>query len=280
MIPTRGAKITAWGARLLREPLLHFLLLGVALFGLEWHLTAAGRERIVIDAVSVEQLVREREALALRALSPEEQRELVEAYVEDELLYREAYRRGLDRADGRMRRNLILKMRGLLVDEIPEPTEEALRDYYLANPERFVQPALLDLAHVLFLNASDIPENFLQALNDGADPAGYGVTLPGFARRLTGLSPQSLVRVFGEDGARRVLAVKDANWHGPLETARGFHFVRVVDRRPERQPSFEEARPYVEDAWLLAQSRSRLARELTELRKRYHIVLPPLPGAG
>ena len=97
--------------RLLREPMLHFFALAALLFVLEAYFSAGQKTRIVVDQVTADYLIRQREDLELRVLDEAERASVVDAYVEDEILYREAYRRGLDQGDSRMRRNLILKMR-------------------------------------------------------------------------------------------------------------------------------------------------------------------------
>lgn len=259
--------------RWLREPLLHFLLVGALLFGAEQWFASRTPARIVIDRATVEQLIRQREQLELRKLTPEERRRVIAAYVDDEILYHEAYRRGLDRVDSRLRRNLILKMRGLLTDEIPDPPEQTLRRYYRENPGRFVQPVTLDLEHILFLNEDDVPPDLPEALARGASPDRFGTILPGLGRRLPGLTRSSLARVFGAEAAGRIMTLEDDRWHGPIRSRRGIHFVRVMARHPAQQPSYDEIRAYVRDVWLLEQSRARVQQELQRLRGQYTIIV-------
>lgn len=113
--------------RILYEPLFHFLILAGLLFFVDALLSVDTKEQILVDRQTAQYVIKLREELELRPLSPEEKQAVVENYVADEILYRESYKRGLDKSDTRMRRNLILKMRGLITDEVKTP------DYLLST---------------------------------------------------------------------------------------------------------------------------------------------------
>lgn len=93
--------------KILQEPLVHFLLLASLFFISDAIYSARQKEQIIISQQTVDYLIKQRETMALRELSPEEKKLAVKTFVEDEILYLEAYKQGLDRRDTRMRRNLI-----------------------------------------------------------------------------------------------------------------------------------------------------------------------------
>lgn len=136
--------------KFLKEPLIHFLVLAALLFIAEYLFSAQQKERMVVDQQSIDFLIKQRTDLELRTLTEEEKRETVENYIDDEILLREAYKRGLNNNDSRMRRNMILKMRGLLQGEAEEPTEEELKVFYKNYPDQFQQPALFSMYQVFF----------------------------------------------------------------------------------------------------------------------------------
>ena len=259
--------------RALREPLLHFVLLAGLLFLADHLFTRAQRKEIVVDQQSIDFLIKQREDLALRPLSPEERQETVDTFIEDEILYREAYERGLDRGDTRMRRNLILKMRGLLAGEIGEPTQEELHAWYDENIDRFVRPPYMTLRQVFFSNSDAVPATLLDRLNDGLDPETVGKNRMDAPRTLLRQSPRDVVFRFGAKAARAILAIDDDRWHGPFETPRGIHFVRVADREPSRVLSYEEVQQYIAGEWAMAKNRERVEREVEGLRDNYRIVI-------
>ena len=124
-----------WNA-LRREPLVHFLALAALLFVAYQLLTPSDREPIVIEQASMDELARRQEELLARPPSDEERRALVELAIDDEVLLREAYRRGLDR-DAVVRQHLVQKMRFILGEDEVTPTETELRTYLAANRERY-----------------------------------------------------------------------------------------------------------------------------------------------
>ena len=160
--------------RLLHEPLVHFVVLASLLFLIDAAFSGARKETIVVDRQTIDYLMQQREDLELRKLGSDERQETISAFVEDEILYREAYRRGLDKGDSRMRRNLILKMRGLLVGDIEAPTEEELKAFFEDNRERFTTPATWSLEHVYFSDPRQVPPRLLGELRSGLDPDSVG----------------------------------------------------------------------------------------------------------
>src|SRR6187399_785469 len=142
--------------RFLKDPLVHFLVIGAALFAVSaWRGQAirTGREKIVVTA---EQVAQVRDAASLlqggRALSDAEVAALVEPTVRDEVLYREALALGLDSNDDEVRRRLIEKMSYLTQDLAdPAPSSEAeLRKFYDDMPARFEVPELVTFDQVFF----------------------------------------------------------------------------------------------------------------------------------
>mgnify|MGYP001819416232 CR=1 FL=1 len=263
----------------LKEPLLHFLLLAVLLFALEAVFSSVQKEQVIVDQQTADYLIKQREDLELRQLSPEERNDTIDAYVEDEILYSEAYKRGLDKGDSRMRRNLILKMRGLLVGDLRQPSEDELRSYFESNRDEFTQPATLSLDHVYFSDAAGIPGDLLDQLRSGTDPNGLGDSRLDFSPSLKRLSQRQLVGMFGPEAARQIMAINDSQWYGPIESSRGIHFLRISNRTPPIPAEFDQVKGYLEGRWSLAESRQLIEQELQRLRDDYEIVIDADLGA-
>ena len=259
--------------KLLKEPLVHFLVLAALLFALEQVFSSTQKEKIVVDGQTVEYLVKQREDLELRKLGADERRDTIDSYVEDEILYSEAYKRGLDKGDSRMRRNMILKMRGLLIGDLEQPTEDQLRAYYEASKDEFTRPATTSIQQVFFSDPAQVPLNLLERLQRGLDHDTVGEFQPGFGRTMLNVSQRMLVGSVGADAARKILAIDDNQWHGPIDSAQGVHFIRVTARTPEYQSSYEEVKSYIEGYWMMAQSRELIEKEIERLQEDYEIVI-------
>jgi hypothetical protein len=277
-----------------REPLLHFLLAGAALFGAyAWmnrsaDLAApAAEQQIRIGTDEVAWLAATWAAQQGRPPTQQEIRELVTDYVNEQLLARAAVALGLDDNDVIVRRRLAQKMRFLLEDTWTDahPSETELRAFYRDHPETFASDPSISFEH-LYYNAEHRP----RALEDATDalkmlradlplPArlqGDRLLVEGQFRDQT---EQAVSAAFGPAFAREVFRLAPAAWSGPVQSGYGIHLVRV-SKLTEAQPrAFENVRAAVAEAWRGEQERAAKARYLAELRTKYGVVIEGDLGA-
>jgi hypothetical protein len=270
--------------KLLREPLVHFLILGVVLFlvfDFAGKTDPTGTRRIVVTAGQVEQLAAQFSRTWLRPPTPSELKGLVESYVRSEVFYREALAMGLGQNDPYVRNRLKLKLEFLLenVSAEAEPTDGVLARFLERHIERFAQPARLSFRQV-YLNPDRHPdpaavaERLLDALRAGADIAGLGD--PSMLASSLGASTRSeTARQFGDDFADAVAELEPGVWSGPVHSPYGMHLVLVTKREPGRHPALAEIRDAVLAEW--RDERRQEAREQVyqRLRERYEIVMEP-----
>jgi len=259
--------------KFLKEPLVHFLVLASLLFVAEYLFSAQQKERIVIDQQSIDYLIKQRSDLELRELSAAEKQETIESYIDDEILLREAYKRGLNNNDSRMRRNMILKMRGLLQGEVQEPTEEDLRAFYQNNPEQFQQLALFSMYQVFYSEPGNVPDGLLDSLREGADISELGESFMMYGRVMRRVSQPQLVGMLGPDAAKAILAIDDQQWHGPIESTRGVHYVQVLEKVPARTVGYEETQSYLKSLFTMSRAREAVVKKAAELRQDYEIIV-------
>ena len=259
-----------------REPLAHFLALAALLFVAYDLLTPSEQQSIVIDQASIDEVVRQQEELLARPLSDDERRAVVETAIDDEVLLREAYRRGLDR-DAVVRRHLVQKMRFILGEDEPEPTEAELKEYLAANRERYRTPPTVTLDHVFYADPGAVPDGLTMQLQNGAKIDGLGDSLYMLGNSLPRYSLRDLIGLMGPDVARRVFELPPGGWHGPMQSERGVHFVRVAQHHQPTMPSFAELESYLRQDWTLDQQRRAAAAKLAALRRNYRIVFERAP---
>src|SRR3954468_5549873 len=221
--------------------MLHFLLIGVALFGgYRWVSPgdSAGR-RIVITQGVVDDLVAQHVAARGREPSTTELNHLIESYVRDEILYREGLKLGLERDDIVVKRRVRQKIEMIAEEDVSTraPTDADLFTYLTAHQARFVQPAILSFDQV-FIGESRSGPGVVQvvavtreALRKGADPEEVGTPtlLP---HRMTRTPADLVARDFGASFAAALERVPVGEWVGPIDSSFGAHYVRVSDRRP------------------------------------------------
>lgn len=272
---------------LLKDPLLHFLLIGVALFAVSsWRGGDPDPDRIVIPAVQVERLGAAAERASGRPPTREELAEILEPTIRDEVYYREALALGLDVDDDEVRRRLIEKMQYLtenLADPEP-PSEPALREYYDSQPDRFAIPETVTFEQVFFSprlrgeTAGSDAEDALAALSGGADPGGLGDPTP-LGVRFDAATRERVEVLFGEPLTAAVFSMEPGSWAGPFRSDFGLHVVRLVERTPGRLPTFDEVREQVARTYAADARAERNAAAYAEMRSRYDVVVE-WPAAG
>ena len=269
------------GTRLLRDPLLHFLVLAGLLFVMQAIFVGDRRQVITVDAAAQEFLFKQQEDLLLRPLSETEKAEIVQNYVEEEILVREAVSRGFTDSS-RVRTLLVQNMRFFIAGEIPDPTDEELKAWFESNSEQFESPPSLDLEHVLFNDPASVPADVLELLDAAEKPSSIGDFDPNYGYRMRFLDQRRLVSAFGPEGARQILAVPegDSGWIGPILSPRGpAHFVRVTTRHEPRIPEFDVARSWIGTQWISMKNREAMENALDEMRPNYRVEIVPLENA-
>jgi hypothetical protein len=252
--------------RLLREPALHFAVAGAALFALHALVRKPASSRIVVDRAVVLGLREQHARLLGAAPSPAQERELVERWIDEEVLAREAAALGLDRGDPIVRGRLAQKMRFLQADLAPpaEPADAELRAFLAAHPRR--EPALLTVGHVYVSRGRD-PAPLLAALRRGQEVRGDAFLV---GPLLEDRTEEQLGALFGGEAARAIVAVPEGTWSA-VASPYGTHLVQVRRRIPGHDARLEEVREQVREA-LLAARREEADRALVQrLRGKYRI---------
>ena len=275
-----------------RSPLVVFLLLGAGVFAVDRWLDDAGAGRVV--TVTEEQIGAIRERWAAQWGRPPTGRELeglIDEAVREEILYREARRRGLDRGDAIIRRRLAQKMTFLLEDsaEAPSAGPAAAGDietYYAAHAERYREPRRTTFRHV-FLSRDRRADSegdaaaLLRRVRGGDGDQWRQLGDPFMLlREYADRTDQEIAELFGGRFAAALPALAAGAWQGPVESAHGDHLVQVIGRSEPRLPALDEVRDRVAEDLLESRRRERNEAALQALRERYEIRMPELAGAG
>jgi len=265
-----------WLARARREPLVVFLLIGVAIFGVDRALASergsTDPHRIVIDGAFVEGLrARHRESTGHAA---EDDEALIREHVREEALYREALAAGLDAGDAIVRRRLVQKVELLVAAsvEVPEPSEAELEAWRVAHEEALRTPARTRFTHVFFSR----DRRGTEAVSDAraALPLGDAASGDPFLRG-SSIGPATGAQIdaaLGDGSAEAIAALPIGEWAGPIEGAYGAHLVRVDARDPARVPSLEAIRDRARAAWIEERREEATDRELARIVASYEAV--------
>ncbi len=234
--------------KLIREPLVHFLALAVVLFGIGIFRGEGGgpaSNRIAITSGAVDRLLQGFRMTWQRPPTESEFRGLVEDYLKEEVLYREALEMGLDRDDQIIRRRMRQKLEFLTADLVEsfEPTDADLQAHLEANVDLYKQEAKLSLVQVFIGERLGIERDRARAMsileelktNPNADPELMGDPFM-YPAAHSDMRERDLLGVFGEEFTAQVLALSVGEWSGPVTSAFGLHITRL-DALDEGRPS-------------------------------------------
>jgi hypothetical protein len=274
----------------LREPLVHFVLLGALLFAVwAWQQRHGPRtpqpRTITMTLDDIRQLQIGFTAQWRRPPTEPEMLALIENRIREEILYREALAMGLDKDDTIVRRRMAQKMQFLAEDVSAqhEPSSEELKAWFSQNTKMFEQPARATFRTLYFS-----PDR--RGFAARADAAAALGRLSGKPASWTGASaladrfmfpdymadrtPSEIARDFGPGFARELFEQKPGAWAGPIESGYGWHLVFIDSLTPPRTPAFEEVEGEVKTAWLGARKAEAWEEAYRKMRAKYVLALP------
>lgn len=274
----------------LREPLVQFLLVGLALFG-AWHAirpadaARGAANRIVITEDDLKQVTLVWMSQGRPPPTEQQLQALIETKVREEVLYREALALGLDKDDAIVKRQLARKMEFVTEDlsKLEEPKPHDLRTWYEHHKERFALPPRASFRHLYFspdrrgVRARADAEAALVRL--AGQPIDTQAAVSGdpfmFQSFYGDRSLEVVAKDFGPPFARALAGIAPGAWTGPIESGYGWHLVFVDALTPQRVPDFDDIEAEVKAAWIEDQREQTRARLYDAMRARYQVVLPP-----
>jgi hypothetical protein len=276
----------------LKEPLLHFLVLGAVIFVVYAKVSPSGPadDEIVVTQGQQEHLVTAFSRTWNRPPTPQEFQGIVKDWIREEIAYREGLEMGLDTNDTIIRRRLRQKLELLAEDivSIAPPTTGELEAYRVANQADYTVETVYTLRQVYFsldrrgAEARRDAEQALVMLSTDAglvDPAQMGdpISLP---QRVVSERATVVDATFGQGFAAALEQVERGAWAGPVPSAFGIHLVFVEDVQPGRPLTLEEAEQDVRRDWENARRIETIDRLYERLAEQYTITIESFDDSG
>ncbi|HUS29013.1 MAG TPA: peptidylprolyl isomerase [Kofleriaceae bacterium] len=284
-------------SRIAREPLVHFLAIGAALFALDaWRSEPTPRtspppssstpssatpiadagvaeRRIVVDPAVRAASAEAAERRLGRAPTPAEIADETERWIDEEILYREAVSRGLDRDDPVIHQRIAGRMSYVLEQAlvVPEPTDAELRAWFDSHREQWSVPEHVDFTHVFVTgdNATARADELLTQLANGAPPERLGDRFPA-GHKFRGRKLADLAQSFGAEFVDGLASQSPGAW--VKRTSRhGVHLVRVDRVDAPRDIDFAAAKLDVRKAWLDAKKEELVRNAMKQLRATWTV---------
>lgn len=295
--------------RLIRDPLLHFLAGGGVLFA-AFHIlhgaAATGGEAdktIVVDRPALLRFLQYQSNAfqpeyfnrQFDAMSPKQRHALIDQYVREEALFREAKAMGLGKSDYVIRRRMVQKVLYLIDDTATEsfaPSRSDLVRYFHAHEERYrVAPSLtftqvfVDAQKTHRQSAEKTAEQLKRTLEarhaSFQDAPAYGDRFP-YRQNYVNMAPDFIRSQFGAGFTRSLMQLtpSDRTWYGPIESRFGYHLVLLTSHEPGHLPQFSAVRDQVKDDLLRDTVAAYRNRAVADLMRRFTVELDGLAAGS
>lgn len=271
----------------LREPVVQFLLIGAVTFGAYLALNrdppAPPREVVEVGPGRIEQIARIFAKTWQRPPTRDELDGMVDAFVKEEIFYREGKKLGLDQDDTVFRRRLQQKMEFLIEPDEADmtPGDGELEAFLAANADKYVYPYRASFEQIFFNpsrregKAQADAVAVLASLRDGETP-GNGDAL-GDATLLPRTMPLSgrhqIEGTFGRAFADSLETLEPGRWSGPVESEFGYHLVRLDAFEPAHRAELGEIRDIVLRDWQDEKRRTTGEERYRRLKENYRVVI-------
>ena len=255
---------------LMREPLIHFFLMALIIFAVYALSNRTQTVLVELDQADIDGRLFMREMATGQALSEEQREYFTAAFIEEQILVKEALKIGLD-DDARIHDILAQKMRHVLSGDIIQPSEAELQAFYQANLERYRTQPTLDTDEIIFNSRETLPEELLAQLAAGAEAESLLSRSPGNLDPLPNVNRLDLSNIFDEPFAEQVFSADIGPWQGPFISNRGQHWLQVKSRTESVLPSLAEIRDRVRLEWIAMEEDQRLQTKIDRLWEQYTI---------
>jgi hypothetical protein len=272
--------------RWFKEPLVHFLVVGVIIFVVFFTVNKeedVTDKRILVTTADIERLQDNWSKKWNRPPTKDELQGLVEAYIREEVYYREGLSLGLDKDDTIIRRRMMQKVEFISNDlaELNTPDETALNEYFLAHQDKYQLSAQISFTHIYLsldkrgAKVLEDAKNILSGLSALRAPERGDTFMLQYD--FVEETPFEVERLFGKGFAEQLFRLEINTWQGPIESGYGLHLVRISEKIDSRMPELASVIDKVRTD-LMFEQRQKMNKEIYEsFKERYEIVVEDLP---
>lgn len=255
----------------LREPLLHFAVLGALLFAADhWLNVSDDNSNTIVVGAEVDREARD-VFKAARGEEPtaEQLAALRQVWLDNEVLYREGMALRVDQGDSAIRERVIFKALNVVetMVSLPPFDEKTLRDWYEARRDKYDEPVRYDFQEAVL--TGDNTEAAVRAFVDELNRNTSGDAKAGL-RMFKGRPHANLVQSYGADFAKMLEDLPTGEWRA-LQTREGWRAMRLDAVTPGKRSTFEALRGVVQQDWTDATMAAERTAAVRNLAKKYEI---------
>ena len=278
--------------KFIKNPLVFLFVLGFVVFGLHSYLNRANQEdtdpfTVDVTSADIEWIRSSWEARMKRQPMQHELQELINRFIRDEILFREAMAMDLDDRDLVIQRRLVQKLTFVFEDlaETIEPTDNELINYMRENQEKYRIPEMISFTQVYFnpdkrkdvLADAKTVLAHLELAGKGPEEAvslGDAIMIDSTFRQK---SPDEVARMLGKEFADELFSIDEKGWQGPIVSTFGLHLVYISDHIASKMPEFENIRKNVQYDFMYDRKKEIIDGAYNAAKSRYTILVEGLP---
>ncbi|MFK7864972.1 MAG: peptidyl-prolyl cis-trans isomerase [Pseudohongiellaceae bacterium] len=259
-------------AKLFAEPLFHFAIIAVVLFGSFNLLETKNKSPIEISQREINARVYIAELAAGQALRTANIESIRTNYIEQQILVREATLRGLDN-DSRIHDILDQKLRHVLSGDLIQPSNAELMRFFETNKNNYRSMATVSVDELIFDAQVELEKTTIAALETGLSSEELMTLQASSAAPLPNISKEDLSSIFNQTLADEVFQSSSNRWLGPYLSNRGQHWLQVLERHPAALPEFSEISDLLRLDWMALEEDLLLEARINEIVKEYDVVI-------
>jgi hypothetical protein len=274
--------------KLLREPLVHFVFIGSMIYVL-YGLFATPEidenvNSIVVSSGEIDVFKSSWKKRWNREPTTKELDGIIQQFIRETILYRQAINMGLDKNDMVIRRRLAQKMEFIVEDlaTMLEPDEQTLQLWFNKHLNRFQESPRYTFTQIFFdpdkrgdatLEDANKIKSSLQAQTDplaNISELSDSLMMQDYYPEKT---PIEIRKQFGSGFTQSLLDLSPGEWHGPVLSGYGVHLVYIQTIIPAATPSFTSVRVQVKELWMEEQRELLNKKFYDKLANTYSIVI-------
>jgi peptidyl-prolyl cis-trans isomerase C len=279
-------------SRIFKEPFIQFLIIGTCIYGAYALFSVAEDDfrdtTIRVDSNRINSMISQWEKRWSRLPTRKEMDGLIQVYIREDVLYRQAMAMGLDENDPITRRRMAQKLEFLTSDiaRMEKPLEGELEQYFAKNQESYRGFDIISFIHV-FLDPDkpgemtpDDAAEILAQLEAAGFPDAKAIQQGDkhlLQTSFVAVTEQEVRRQLGSSFAEAVMKLEPRKWHGPVLSGYGAHLVYVYDLEKAPPAVFGDLQARVLEDWHRQKQEQFNADFLDSLKSRYEIVIDELP---
>lgn len=269
--------------------MLIFFLLGGAMFVLFQQVSTdyqPDNAEILVSKSQIQALASSFEKTWQRSPDVKELNALIQSFIREEVLYREALAFGLDKNDGVIRRRLSQKMQFLSEDiaDLEQADDKTLQTYLDDHVDQYMKPSRFSFRQVYFNTSkqghatqSEVQSLLIKLRKGDVDGKASGDPIM-IDHQFNLIRETEVERILGAQFVQALSGLPTGSWQGPVESGFGLHLVFIDEFEASKTPKLDDVRTQVARDWS-AMKRSEINQAVYDkARQRYHVIVEESAG--